>query len=112
MEFIRGPIPLAWLDGVLKLPGRFPLMVAPALAYQSGLEGSARVRFNNKLTGRFDVAPGSASRILELMQIAGLMRIHRPPGRCREVEILPANGDTLDNGYRKQNQRAELGNAT
>ncbi len=86
--FIRGPIPLAWLDGVLKLPGRVPLVVALALAYQSGLEGSARVRFTHKLMGRFGVAPRSASRILELMQAAGLVRIHRPPGRCREVEIL------------------------
>ena len=86
--FIRGPIPLAWLDGVLKLPGRVPLVVALALAYQSGLEGSARVRFTHKLMGRFGVAPRSASRILELMQAAGLVRIHRPPGRCREVEII------------------------
>ena len=29
--FIRGPIPLAWLDGVLNLPGRGPLVVALAL---------------------------------------------------------------------------------
>lgn len=86
--FIRGPISLAWLEGVLSLPGRGPLVMALALMYQSGLEGSARVRFTHKLMGRFGVAPRSASRILELMQAAGLVRIHRPPGRCREVEIV------------------------
>ena len=89
--FIRGPIPLAWLDGVLRLPGRSPVVVALALAYQSGLEGSVRVRFTPKLMGRFGVAPRSASRTLERMQAAGLVRIHRPPGRCREVEILIPN---------------------
>ncbi len=86
--FIRGPIPLAWLDGVLRLPGRVPLVVALALVYQSGLEGSATVRFTHKLMNRFGIAPRSASRALELLQAAGLVRIHRAPGCCREVEIL------------------------
>ena len=86
--FIRGPIPLAWLDGVLSLPGRVPLVVALALVYQSGLEGSGTVRFTTKLMKRFGVAPRSASRTLERLQAVGLVRIHRPPGCCREVEIL------------------------
>ena len=91
--FIRGPIPLAWLDGVLSLPGRVPLVVALALMYQSGLEGAATVRITRKMMRRFGVAPRSASRSLELLQAAGLVRIHRPPGRCREVEILKTNGE-------------------
>ena len=91
--FIRGPIPLAWLDGVFSLPGRVPLVVALALVYQSGLEGSSTVRFTHKLMNRFGVAPRSASRTLERLQAAGLVRIHRPPGCCREVEILNPNKD-------------------
>lgn len=91
--FIRGPIPLAWLDGVLKLPGRVPLVVALALMYQSGLEGAGKVRFTHKLMRRFGVAPRSASRSLELLQAAGLVKIYRPPGRCREVEILNTNSE-------------------
>lgn len=95
--FIRGPIPLAWLDGVLSLPGRIPLVVALALVYQSGLEGSATVRFTHKLMNRFAIAPRSASRALELLQAAGLVRIHRPPGCCREIEILNSNCDGSNN---------------
>ncbi len=91
--FIRGPIPMAWLDGVFSLPGRVPLVVALALVYQSGLQGSSTVRFTHKLMNRFGVAPRSASRSLERLQAAGLVRIHRPPGRCREVEILKTNGE-------------------
>lgn len=91
--FIRGPIPLNWLDGVLSLPGRVPLVVALALVYQSGLEGSATVRFTRKLRNRFGLAARSVSRTLEKMESMGLVRIHRPPGRCREVEILSSNGD-------------------
>jgi hypothetical protein len=94
--FIRGPIPLAWLDGVLSLPGRVPLLVALALVYQSGLEGSATVRFTHKLMNRFGVAPRSASRALEQLQAAGLVRVHRPPGSCREIEILNPNCDGSD----------------
>ena len=91
--FIRGPIPLAWLEVVLRLPGRAPLAVALALVYQSGLEGATTVRFTHKLMQRFRVAPRSASRTLERLQAEGLVRIHRPPGSCREVEILNMDGD-------------------
>ncbi len=94
---IRGPIPLAWLEGVLRLPGRTPVVVALALAYQSRLEGSTTVRFTHKLMGRFRIAPRSASRTLERMQVAGLVRIHRPPGCCREIEILISNCDGSNN---------------
>ena len=94
--FIRGPIPLAWLDGVLSIPGRVPLVVALALVYQSGLEGSSTVRFTHKLMNRFGLARRSVSRTLEQLQTAGLVRIHRPPGRCREVEILSSNHEGSD----------------
>lgn len=89
--FIRGPIPLAWLDGALKLPGPTALRVALALHYQSGIEKSSKVRFTQKLMRLFRVCPRSASRSLNLMQAGGLLRVYHQSGRCREVELLTQN---------------------
>ena len=86
--FIRGPIPLAWLDPVLAMPGRTPLAVALALCYQFGLERSTRVRLTRKLRDRFSIESRSAGRALSLMESAGLVTVTRKPGRCLVVEIL------------------------
>ncbi len=87
--FIRGPISLAWLDGVLSLPGRGPLVVALALMYQSGLERSPSVRVTHKLLKRFGIPPRTSHDALAKLEAAGLVVITKRPGRCREVEILP-----------------------
>ena len=87
--FIRGPIPLAWLDGVLNLPGRGPLVVALALMYQSGLEHSPSVRVTHKLLKRFRIPPRTSHDVLAKLEAAGLLAVTKRPGRCREVEILP-----------------------
>lgn len=87
--FIRGPIPLLWLDGVLRLPGRGPLVVALALLYQSGLEGSPSVRVTHKLLQRFGIPQRTSHDVLAKLEAAGLVVVTKPPGRCRVVEILP-----------------------
>lgn len=90
--FIRGPIFLAWLDGVLNLPGRMPLVVALALVYQSGLERSNTIRVTNKLRGRFNVSLRTCHDVLAKMEAAGLVTVAKRPGRCREVTILKPGG--------------------
>lgn len=87
--FIRGPIPLAWLDGVLSLPGRGPLVVVLALMYQSELERSPSVRVTHKLLQRFGIPPRTSHDALAKLEAAGLVAVTKRPGRCREVEILP-----------------------
>ena len=94
--FIRGPIMLAWLDGVLSLPGRMPLVVALALAYQSGLEGSGTVRFTRKLMARFGIPLRTCHDVLAKMEAAGLVAVTKRAGRCREVKILNAISDCVD----------------
>ena len=91
--FIRGPIPLVWLDGVLSLPGRGPLVVALALVYQSGLERSPLVRVTRKLLERFGIPPRTSHDALAKLEAAGLVVVTKRPGRCREVEILRGSSD-------------------
>lgn len=94
--FIRGPIPLAWLDGVLRLPGRGPLVVALALMYQSGLERSPSVRVTHKLLKRFGIPPRTSHDVLAKLEAAGLVTVTKRPGRCREVKILRGSSDCLN----------------
>jgi hypothetical protein len=86
--FVRGPIPLAWLDPVLSMHSRTPLALAVALWFQSGLERSNTVRLTHKLRQRFRLPARSIPRALKDMETAGLVRVVRQPGRCHMVEIL------------------------
>jgi len=94
--FIRGPLPLPWFECVFKIPGSTVLRLALALFYQSGLEGSATIRLTQKLMDRFHIAPRSASRTLERMQAAGLVRVQHKPGRCHAIEILRVQTQSVD----------------
>ena len=94
--FIRGPIPLAWLDIVLGIPGRSPLVVALALVYQSGLERTGTVRFTRKLMARFGIPLRTCHDVLAKMEAAGLVAVTKRAGRCREVKILNRISDCSD----------------
>src|SRR4051812_11889091 len=49
-QFLRGPIPLAWLEKAAKLPGKAPLAVALAIRFESGRRNNARsVKLTNPL---------------------------------------------------------------
>ena len=93
--FIKGPIPLAWLDGVLKIPGAAVLKTALALWFRSGLEKTSTIRFTSKMMRRFMISPKSATRALEQMQASGLVRVHHRPGCCRDVEILNVKAELI-----------------
>ena len=93
--FIKGPIPLAWLDGVLKIPGATVFKTALALWFQSGLESTSTIRFTSKMMRRFMISPKSATRALEQMQASGLVRVHHRPGCCRDVEILKVQTNSI-----------------
>ena len=86
--FVRGPIPLAWLDPVLSMHSRTPLALAVALWFQSGLEQSNTVRLTHKLRQRFRLPARSIPKALKHMETAGLVRVDRQPGRCHVIEIL------------------------
>ena len=93
--FIKGPIPLAWLNGVLRIDGAVVLRVALALCFQSGIDRRPTVRFTHKLMERFMINPRSATRALEQMEASGLVRVHHRPGCCRDVEILKVQTNSI-----------------
>jgi hypothetical protein len=92
--FLRGPIPLSWLDKACRLRGKGPLRVALAVWYLAGLN---RRRKHLKLTkaplSRFGVNnPDLKQRGLEALENAGLVRVNRRDGKSPRVTILDGVG--------------------
>ncbi len=85
--FLRGPVPLWWLQAAGVLPGK-ALHVGLELWYQSGLCQSRMIRFSYKSAQRFGVKRHAAYRALDVLGGAGLITVCRASGRCPIVRLL------------------------
>jgi hypothetical protein len=87
-EFLRGPIPLPWLEQAARLPGK-ALAVALALWFRAGVTSSrSDLRVSGKLLERFGVGRKAGYCALRSLEDAGLICVLRAPGRCPVVELL------------------------
>ena len=84
--FLRGPVPLAWLDRAARLTGK-ALAVGLALWFKHGLTGSRTVSLCQEHVG-FGVNEQAARRAVKALEAAGLVSAVRRPGRGLEVTIL------------------------
>lgn len=68
--FLKGPIPLAWLEAAARLPGK-SLHVGIALWYAAGLTGSASIPLSNLSGRRFSLDRNAKYRALRWLEGAG-----------------------------------------
>src|SRR3954471_20348741 len=54
-EFVKGPLPLAWLTVASMLPGKSPLTVALALWFEAGRRRAMTVTLTTAILARFGV---------------------------------------------------------
>lgn len=85
--FLKGPVPLAWLEAAARLPGR-SLHAGLALWYAAGLARSAVVPLSNISGDRFGLDRNAKYRALEWLEGAGLVKVERKLGRAPVVTIL------------------------
>ena len=85
--FVKGPIPLEWVEGAARLPGK-SLHVALALWYLAGLKRSMTVSVSNRALRPFGVDRFAKRRALNWMAKAGLVRVETVNGRSPTVEIV------------------------
>ncbi|MCH7688492.1 MAG: hypothetical protein IH899_17725 [Planctomycetes bacterium] len=92
--FLKGPIPLNWLQIASGLPGR-TLHVGLAIWFLVGLKKRQEVQVTNRSLARFSVLPDAYRRGLSQLEAAGLVAVKRKPGCCARVTILhpPTNND-------------------
>ena len=88
-EFLKGPVPLAWLHRAAKLPGK-ALAVGVAVWFKAGATRSREVRLSGQLLSRFGLNRHSAQRGLAALEAERLVSVERHPGRCSVVTLKDA----------------------
>ena len=84
--FLKGPIPLWWLEQAGQLRGR-ALHVGIALWFLSGLTKSTTVHLTATTTKRFGLNRQAVYRGLQQLERAKLVSVERAPGRCPDVTL-------------------------
>ena len=97
-RYLRGPVPLAWLQAAACLPGR-ALQVGLALWYLLGVtkSKSATVSLSSVRLAGFGVDRSAKRRALAALAGAGLITIDQVPGRNPVITVitdLPSGADT------------------
>jgi hypothetical protein len=86
-KFLKGPIPWPWLERAFLLTGK-ALHVALLLWREAGCRGNRTVRFclRGELPEGLDRQ--AARRGLQQLTSAGLVEVHRDPGKGLEVTLM------------------------
>jgi hypothetical protein len=85
--FLKGPVPLWWLEKASKLGGKC-LAVGVALWFLAGLKRTSTIKLTQRVRSRFGVGRGASRRCLYKLEKAGLIRAQRHQGRCPVVTLL------------------------
>jgi hypothetical protein len=86
-EFLKGPIPLAWLAPAARLLGR-ALAVALSVWFESGRKAQRTVHLTGPILARFGVSRKALYHGLRALEAAGLVSVERRAGKNPTVTIL------------------------
>jgi hypothetical protein len=86
-HFFLGNIPLEWLHGAARTPGR-GLHLALAIWHLKSLRRSDCIRLSGKVAREFGVERGPMYRALVSLEQAGLISVVRAPGRSPQITVL------------------------
>jgi hypothetical protein len=87
VPFLKGPIPMAWLNATAKLPGK-TLNVGIAIWWLAGMAKTKTFKLTGKALKQLEVSREAASDALKRLEARGLIRVQRSPGQRPTVEIL------------------------
>lgn len=85
--FIKGPIPLVWIEQASKLPGK-SLHVGLVLWYLSGLKKTRTFSLGSKQLLAFGIGRDAKAEALTRLASAGLIAVSQASGRAPVVTIL------------------------
>lgn len=85
--FLKGPIPMAWLQSAAGLPGK-ALSVAVAIRYLAGMIGMSGIRLNRRVLRDMRISRDACSDGVRRLEAAGLIRVTRSPGARPHIDIV------------------------
>ena len=88
-RFVKGPIPLEWLETCASLPGK-ALHVGLVLWYLAGLKRTKTFALDNTSLEKLGVKRGAKARCLADMERAGLIGIESHAGRNPVITLIDA----------------------
>ena len=88
VPFLKGPIPMAWLNVAARLPGK-TLNVGIAIWWLAGMSKTTAFKLTRKALNQLGVSRDAASDALKRLQDNGLILVKRSPGQRPTVEIVP-----------------------
>ena len=92
VPFLKGPIPMTWLNAAAKLPGKaFNLGIA--IWWLANMANSKTVKLTGRALGYVGISRDASSDALKRLEEQGLIRVQRLPGQRPIVEILPIAQD-------------------
>ena len=92
VPFLKGPIPMAWLNAAAKLPGK-TLNVGIAIWWLAGMSKTTAFKLTRKALNQLGVSRGAALDALRRLEENGLILVKRLPGQRSTVQILPVAQD-------------------
>ena len=92
VPFLKGPIPIAWLNVAAKLPGK-ALNVGIAIWWLAGMSKTTAFKLTGKSLNQLCVSRDAASDGLKRLEECGLVLVNRSPGQRPTVQILPIAQD-------------------
>jgi hypothetical protein len=88
VPFLKGPIPMAWLNVAARLPGK-TLNVGIAIWWLAGMSKTTAFKLTGKSLDQLGVSRDAASDGLKRLEDNGLILVKRSPGQRPTVQILP-----------------------
>ena len=85
--FIRGPIPLPWVEQAAQLPGK-AFVLGIGLWWLHGMARDAEVKLTKRLLQTFNVSRDAAADGLARLEKAGLVQGKRAPGKRPSVRVV------------------------
>ncbi|MBM4049423.1 MAG: hypothetical protein FJ279_30375 [Planctomycetes bacterium] len=86
--YLRGPIPLSWIERAARLPGQ-ALAVGMALWHLAGLRSAQQhLSLSTERLAAFGVSRYAKDRALRNLSTAGLVAVDRKKGRSPRVSLI------------------------
>ncbi len=82
--FLRGPIPLSWLEAAAKLPGK-AYVLGTILWWHHGMNPGSSIKVTKRSLERFSLSEDAYRDGLKRLEDAGLVSVIRRPGQRAEI---------------------------